>query len=191
MTSDEKFLLVSYPKFVRMVLKLCLKVFVDRNHEKFDYIISVQRGGAVMSKIVSDLLDIPIGTLTVRSYWGMNRIKTTRVTQPLSCEIAGKKVIVLDEISDTGKTLTYVKKYLKKFRPVEVVFATLFVKPWTDFIPDFYVEKTPKWIIFPYELQEMLGLVNKMGKTKYDKYLAANGASTRIIKEIVSLASNK
>jgi hypothetical protein len=95
-------------------------------------------------------------------------------------DIKGKKVVVLDEISESGKTLIFVKKYLTKMHPSQMIFATLFIKPKTKLIPDLYLQNTSKWIVFPYELREMYDLVSgknfsKLARVEYTKYLKING----------------
>lgn len=185
---NNKYLLLTYPQFLKFVLSICTRVKKDKDKYKIDFIISVQRGGAVMSKIISDILDIPIRSLTVKAYKGKERSKGTILTEPLSQDIRDKTVLVLDEISDTGKTLLYVKKYLTNKHPKKIIVATMFIKSWTKFIPDIYIKETDKWIVFPYELKEMYNLVNgdadKSSSPAYKKYLSANGVGKLYLKKL-------
>ncbi|NLJ05517.1 MAG: hypothetical protein GX435_07450 [Exilispira sp.] len=185
---NSNYLLLTYPDFLNYVLKLCLEIRKNNRIQPIDYIISVQRGGAVMSKIISDIFDIPIRCLTVKGYKKKIRSTDTKLTEPLSQNIKGKTVIVLDEISDTGKTLAFVKKYIKGKSPKNIIFATIFIKPWTTFVPDIYIKKTNKWIVFPYELKEMYDLVqdeDKLSMEKmYIKYMLENGVTKNTLKKL-------
>jgi hypoxanthine phosphoribosyltransferase len=64
------------------------------------------------------------------------------------------RVLVVDDIFDTGCTMKRVRAILeRKTRQVRI--ATLYFKPGsnrTDLEPDYYVRKTAEWIVFPHEL---------------------------------------
>ena len=42
--------------------------------------------------------------------------------------------------------------------------ASLFIKPWTKFKPDFYIKKASEWLIFPYEMKETIDSLKKQFK---------------------------
>ena len=54
-----------------------------------------------------------------------------------------ENTIIVDDIADTGVTL-------KKCGNLYAT-ATLFYKPRSEFVPDFYVEETTRWVVFPWE----------------------------------------
>lgn len=97
---------------------------VDRIKEskiKFDGVYGVPRGGLAIALHLSHHLDIPI------------------LLYPT------KNTLVVDEISDTGKTLSSHKN--KKI-------ACLYSTPWTKTEPDFFINvkgSKDEWIIFPWE----------------------------------------
>ena len=67
---------------------------------------------------------------------------------------AGSRVLVVDDVFDTGGTARAV---LERLRPcgVEVRLATVYWKPnanQTELKPDYYVRETDQWIVFPHEL---------------------------------------
>ncbi|MDQ1281507.1 MAG: uncharacterized protein QG670_2772, partial [Thermoproteota archaeon] len=112
------------------------------------------------------------------------------VTQPVSISIEKKKVLVVDDVSDTGKTLRLVCEEMKK-EAVEVKVVTLYCKPWSEYKPDFCIKTTNAWIIFPWERCEMIkALERKMaieGKTKKDveEALRQMGLKSSIVKLFV------
>lgn len=52
-----------------------------------------------------------------------------KITKDLSADITGKHVIVVEDILDTGNTLSYIKEYLEQKNPLSVKICTLFDKP--------------------------------------------------------------
>lgn len=190
MKEIDRYLLVDFSDFMDLSLRLCARVLAEHKKEPFDYLISVQRGGAVMSKILSDILEVPIGTVTISSYNNLGKTSKPTVTQQLSVEIADKKILVLDEISDTGETLHVLQKYFIAMKPKSIKTATLFVKPHSTFMPDYHIENTSKWIIFPYELREMCDFIRKKYADDEDlvrelrAYFKRNGVSDDLVSVI-------
>lgn len=67
------------------------------------------------------------------------------------------RVLVVDDIFDTGKTARRVKDELTKTTP-HVRFAMPYYKPsrnTTTFAPDYYVRETDHWLVFPHELMDL------------------------------------
>jgi len=67
------------------------------------------------------------------------------------------RVLVVDDIFDTGCTLKRVSELLAK-KTSNIRIATLYYKPGsnrTTLVPDFYLRKTRKWIVFPHELMDL------------------------------------
>jgi len=67
---------------------------------------------------------------------------------------AGSRVLVIDDVFDTGNTARAV---FERLRPcdVEARLATVYWKPdanQTDLKPDYYVHEIDRWIVFPHEL---------------------------------------
>lgn len=192
MKEVDRYLLVDFSDFMNLSLRLCALLLAEHKKEPFDYLLSVQRGGAVMSKILSDILNVPIATVTLSSYNNLGKTKEPKVTQEVSVNITDRKILVLDEISDTGETLHVLEKYLSAMQPRQLKTATLFVKPHTTFTPDYHVMNTDKWIIFPYELREMCDFIEKKYSDNHElvheihDYFKRNGVSD----ELVSVISN-
>jgi uncharacterized protein len=163
-----KFAFISFEHFNQLCTQLALSL--RENEERIDYIVSIQRGGAVMSKIISDLLNIPIATITASSYIDGQKVETPSIIQDISIDVAGKNLVVVDEISDTGATLKVVDDYLKARKAASVKTATLFVKTGTTFTPDYWLETLDKWIVFPYELKETADTLRKIPDLSQDDF---------------------
>jgi hypoxanthine phosphoribosyltransferase len=121
---------------------------------KVDEIISISRGGMVVSRILSDLLDLPISHIAIESYADMQQTKEPIVTQVSSREFKGETILLVDEVSDTGKTYERAMSYLATLPIAKVYTASPYIKPHTTCIPDFYVKNLDSWIVFPYDIRE-------------------------------------
>jgi hypothetical protein len=88
------------------------------------------------------------------------------LTQPVSVDVAGKKVLVVDEIADTGKSLKLVKEHIMNQGAEEVKIATVYYKPWSIIKPDYYEKETSRWVVFPWEIKETVHKIVKKCKEK-------------------------
>lgn len=52
-----------------------------------------------------------------------------RITKPLSIDIAGKDVLIIEDIVDSGTTLSYLKDYLSSMKPASLRICALIDKP--------------------------------------------------------------
>jgi len=112
---------ISWKRYIEDLETLVKKIRESR--QKFDLIIGIERGGYIPAVFISHQLEIPFG-----------KVKSNM------------KILVVDDISDTGKTLdSYTSSIFTS--------ATLYIKEGTKVVPDFYVRKFPKdiWIVYPYE----------------------------------------
>ncbi len=155
---------VTYADFTRHSIRL--SELIRERELKFDILISINRGGAVLSRILSDLLgDIPILAFAMKSYTGIDQRSELRLTQPLSDDLAGQSVLIVDEICDTGATFQKAVEYVQTFHPQSIETACLYVKPHSTFHPRYTVVSTPKWVVFPYDVCETLRNLRKFWST--------------------------
>jgi len=123
---------------------------------KVDVIIGVLRGGVIPARLLADRLAVAdMATMEIKLYKGIGlRGDRPYLRQPPMLELTGKNVLVVDDISDTGLTLQLAVETVNLYLPREVRTATLYIKPWTDFVPDYYGRKTRNWVVFPWERDE-------------------------------------
>jgi hypoxanthine phosphoribosyltransferase len=128
----------------------------------FDLVIGIARGGIPVAMVVSDRLGVKIDTITVKSYSGIAKRGSIRILSALTEEVKGRCVLLVDDLVDQGDTMIGVKGFLcdKGVKVVET--AVLFKKPWSKTHPDYFLETTEDWIVFPFELSE----VNKLRKAR-------------------------
>ena len=123
-----------------------------------DVIVGVSRGGWVPARVLCDLLSAPVlASVGVEFYTDVGEKRgRPRLTQPLSAAVSGKKVLVVDEVTDTGKSLKLVKEHVIKEGAKEVKTVTMFTKPWSTVKPNYHRKKTSCWMVFPWETKETI-----------------------------------
>lgn len=121
-----------------------------------DVIVGIMRGGVIPARIIADRLGVDrIEVVEIKLYTGIGtRGEKPFVTRPVIGELRGLNVLVVDDISDTGLTLESALNLVSLYAPATVRTATLYVKPWTRLVPDYYAEMTDKWVVFPWEKEE-------------------------------------
>ena len=164
MNSMVEFEAPSWNQIYRMLLKLAEKI--RKTRFKPDVIVGVSRGGWPPARIMSDLLGTTeLASIETEFYVGVCETKKKpTLTQPVSTEIKGKKVLVVDEVLDSGKSLRLIKRNIAGLDPKEVKMAVIYYKPCSIIKPDYYVEETCLWVIFPWEIRETIEKI--IGKCK-------------------------
>lgn len=115
-------------------------------------ILAIARGGFTLGHAMAEGLNIrDLQSLRTELYDKSD--KRDSILLSGHCEYKdGSKVLVVDDISDTGETLLEVLKYLKNsFPKVTFKSATLFYKPSSLFKPDFWINNNDEWIDFFWE----------------------------------------
>lgn len=135
-----------------------------------ELIVAISRGGLTLGHLLSDYLRLPIATIAIQSYSDIQTQGEVRLTEKLQTPIRGKHALLVDDVSDSGKTFRRALRYLKHLGPKEISTLAMFFKPRSSFRPDYFAHHTDRWIIFPYEATEMILLITKElakeGKTK-------------------------
>ncbi|NJE07008.1 phosphoribosyltransferase [Thermococcus sp. M39] len=120
---------------------------------KPDVIVGIARGGLIPAVRLSHILgDIDLKVIDVKFYTDINEhTEMPKIVIPIYGDLKDRKVVIVDDVSDTGKTLKVVIEEVKRLGAKEIKVACLAMKPWTSVVPDFYVFRTDKWIVFPWE----------------------------------------
>ncbi|EFM45492.1 phosphoribosyl transferase domain protein [Mobiluncus mulieris ATCC 35239] len=128
-----------------------------------DLIIAVARGGLLPAGAISYALGVKtIGTMNVEFYTGVGQtLAEPRLLPPLMdvSSIDGKRVLVVDDVADSGRTLKMVMDVINLHGlsldfgttiPVEARCAVIYKKPRSVINPDYAWRSTDKWINFPW-----------------------------------------
>jgi len=146
---------------------------------KPDVIVGVSRGGWLPARVLSDLLDNPtLANIRVGFYVDVYKtVSEPVITQPVSVSVKDKQVLVVDDITDTGKSLQLVWESLMT-EAKDVKSVTLYHKAWSCFTPDLYARETDAWIIFPWEYYET---VKKVGSRLVDEGKSLNAVKNTLV----------
>jgi len=127
-----------------------------------DVLIVLWRGGTPVGIAIHEFLlykgiDTYHTVVKVESYIGIEKRIEPRIEhfeRVLEILTADSKVLVVDDIFDSGHTMLKVVSLLRE-KTEQVKIATLYYKKAmnrTEIVPDFYLRRTDRWIVFPHEL---------------------------------------
>jgi len=124
---------------------------------KPDIVVAVSRGGFDPARILCDQLAIRrLASVQVEAYDGMVKRAEPIVVLPVNADLTGKRVLMADDVSDSGASILKARDHLLERGASEVRIATLHIKPWSSFVPDYYAESADAWVVYPWELRECL-----------------------------------
>ncbi|MCL4341256.1 MAG: phosphoribosyltransferase [Candidatus Thermoplasmatota archaeon] len=127
-----------------------------------DIIVGLSRGGLVPARMLSDMLWIKDLISIKTEHWGITATASGKAVlkDPGRLNIEGKKVLVVDDITDTGQSMKLAYDFILEQKPAEVRTVTMLHITRSTFIPDFYAEvvdeKNWAWFIFPWNVYEDL-----------------------------------
>ncbi len=118
-----------------------------------DTIVAIARGGLTLSHVMAQALDIRnLFTLNSIRYNGEKKLETFNIFNIPNLHLA-KRVLIVDDIVDTGETMYEIIKILKKeFPHIHFKIATLYYKTSSIVKPDFCVREADDWIDFFWEI---------------------------------------
>lgn len=158
MTTPARWELVSWAGFYRLCRRLAFQL---RNAEvRPDVIVAIGRGGYMPARILSDFLGVmDLTSFRIEHYRGAYKQPLTRVRYPLSADVSGQRVLLVDDVSDTGDTFQVATEHVReRSSPAEIKTAVLHHKVVSSFVPDFYAAKVVewRWITYPWAVFEDL-----------------------------------
>lgn len=131
-----------------------------------DCILGVVRGGLFVAAGIAYALDIKdVRHVNVEFYTDAGKTLPEPVLvgdSPHLADLGNKKVLVADDVADTGATLHFVRALLPLDADVKV--AVLYSKPATTYLPELAWRSTQKWIRFPW-IQTPSLLVHESGRS--------------------------
>ena len=154
-------LVVSFNEYVDIVEKLTIEV---NKSYKPTVLIGIMRGAAPIIDILSRILKLPTAYLVIQSYHGkgledkQGDLTFARDISSIAKNKDFERILLVDDLSDTGLTLNKSIEWLKKYEPIkdyikEIKTACLWKKKSSTFTPDFcpiMLDSDP-WIVQPTE----------------------------------------
>jgi xanthine phosphoribosyltransferase len=118
--------------------------------QKYDTILAVARGGMSMAHILGESLDIrDVYSVNAIGYDDTKKLDNVRIFNIPQELKNSKKVLIVDDISDSGDTLYSIDKLLlDKYEDIQFDTYTLFYKSSSRFEPTYYSKEAKEWIEF-------------------------------------------
>lgn len=156
LTDDGKHLYVSWDEYHMLIERLALKV--AHSGWAFDQILCLARGGLRPGDVLSRVLDKPLAIMSTSSYRAQagtlqGRLDMAKYITLPNGDLQGR-ILLVDDLSDSGVTLDAVVQRLRATPGVEEVrSAVLWVKACSAYTPDYFMEHLPTnpWIHQPFE----------------------------------------
>ena len=157
-------LIISWQDYNQTVEKLAIQIY-DSGY-KPTLLVGIMRGGAPMIDLLSRVFKLKCAYLAVESYSGkgiedeQGDIVFSREMSSIAKNMGGR-ILLCDDLSDTGITLNKSIDWLKKYEPIkdkieDIKTAILWKKKSSTFEPDFCATrlKDDPWIVQPFEHYE-------------------------------------
>ena len=164
----EKKLIIKFDEDLETVEKLAIDV-----NKKFKptVLVGIMRGAAPIIDILSRIFKLPTAYIVIQSYSGkgtedkQGELIFAREISSIASEKDFEKVLLVDDLSDTGLTLNKSIDWLKKYEPVknyikDIKTACLWKKKSSKFNPDYcpVMLNSDPWIVQPTEHYEELSI---------------------------------
>ena len=156
-TSTDKDLWVSWDEYHEAIVGLAN--LVHESGWEFDQVLCLARGGLRPGDIFSRIFDVPLAILSTSSY--REEVGTVQGALDIAKHVTLTKgtlsgrVLLIDDLVDSGVTLQRVQSHLKENFPAvtEVRSAVIWCKACSAVRPDYYLQylATNPWIHQPFE----------------------------------------
>ncbi len=122
--------LITQERLQRRVQELAAQIAADYADKK-PVLVAILRGSVMFLADLLRALPIPvtIDFLAISSYSGRDSSGVVRLLKDLDQPITGKHVLLVEDIIDTGLTLSYVLRILRARQPASLEVCTLLDKP--------------------------------------------------------------
>ena len=136
----------------------CLSDELKRKSTKYDTIIALGRGGLIPAAILSYKLGIlNLHNLGISTREDQGKYKETIVYQKPNNISKDSKILVIDDINDSGRTFTAVKSMLNygyKLDDTNILYVSLVQREGTEFFKNTIsgnILHTSRWLVFPWD----------------------------------------
>lgn len=131
---DNIKVLINEKRLEKRIKEIAEKIEKDYEGKEIVFIGILKGSVMFMTELAKNIKsDVQFDFMDVSSYEGTESTGTIKVNKDLRDSIEGKDVIIVEDIIDTGRTLTYLLDYLKKKNPKSIRIATMLSKHLGEF----------------------------------------------------------
>jgi len=164
-TKPSQWELVSWELFYDMARQLAMMIRNDNYHP--DIIIAIARGGYTPARILSDYLGImDMTSFKVKHYKSTEKSPVARIEHPLAADVNGHKILLVDDVSDTGDTFEVAIQHINDcFKPSDIRTAVLHHKTVSRYKPHYFTREVKEWhwITYPWAaMEDLTSFIRKM-----------------------------
>lgn len=143
-----EFLDLSWEMFGELCRALALRVARDYDP---DLVVGIARAGVIPGAVVASILRVDFHSMKISRKEGDEVVRDRpAILSSAPMQAAGKRVLLVDEISTSGETLRLALAAVRDVRPLEVRTATSFVRS-RGYKPDYFSLETDATIIYPWD----------------------------------------
>ncbi|KPK68017.1 MAG: hypothetical protein AMJ84_11870 [Acidithiobacillales bacterium SM23_46] len=158
--------LVPWGRMLRLVRRLALQIRAAGFQP--DLIVAIARGGYVPARVLADYLGVmDVTSFRIEHYLrGARQQPAARVRHPLARKVDRLRVLVVDDVGDTGDTFVAAMRHLRtRGKPAAIRTAVLHYKAGCRYRPDFCAREvqTWHWITYPWAvIEDVTGFIERM-----------------------------
>lgn len=144
---EKKFVSYDYTSFIVDLLE-------QRVAKDYDFIVGIGRGGLIPATMLAYKLKKKVIGFGIQTYEGMTQTGDYTIYQPLTIPTKSAKILVVDDICDTGRTFNIIRElYDEPNNHLTFEFASLFVRDSKSHLVDYYGLSVAEgiWLDFPWE----------------------------------------
>lgn len=148
--------LISWSAFYRLCQILASRI--NDSGYRPDLIVAIGRGGWMPARVLADFFGVmDLTGFNIVHYRGSHMEPEARIKYPLSVDLDDRRVLLVDDVSDSGDTFELALNHIGKHgAPEKIRTAALHHKIASRCVPDFCAARIVKWrwIIYPWALCE-------------------------------------
>lgn len=152
-------------------------------------LVALARSGFIPGRLLSDFMGITDLVSLKVEHWldttGQHRDEAT-IPYMIPLNLEGKRVLVVDDIVDTGKSMVVSIDYIKRYEPAEIRTAVMHYINSSIHKPDYYVRFISDWtwFVWPWNrVEDLCNLTQRLLKTDQKRAWSAKEIRDGILKD--------
>jgi hypoxanthine phosphoribosyltransferase len=159
---------LDWAMFGELCRALALKVARDYDPE---IIVGIERAGVIPAAVIASILEVEYFSVKIGRRGEEQVRQRPEIFSAVPPQVAGKRVLIVDEITTSGDTLRLALAAVRGAHPAEVRTATSFARS-TGYQPDYSALTMDAEVVFPWDRQVFEGdelVENPRYKGKFEK----------------------